>query len=157
VISRAGKATGAGIEGWVSKKLVFQNGGTTTTVSHMSERDVFWTRDTGKRRFKSTSGQSSAVGEARKVYCLPPDTPRRLARFDVSPQEVWEALDCPERVTRNSADGNEMIYGVTSAGRHLMVLIIEYAVADEEWEILVAWDMTAEEIKRYERLIERPP
>lgn len=54
-------------------------------------------------------------------------------------------------MSRPPGEDGAAVFGVTSTGRYVMVLVVEYQVADNDWDIGAAREMTPDEIEVFER------
>lgn len=80
-----------------------------------------------------------------------------IAVYGITPGEVWEALHASRRLTRQLSGEAVGVFGVTTAGRHLLVLVIESRFEDNDWDITAARDLDAEEIALFNRQTGRQP
>ena len=74
-----------------------------------------------------------------------------LTVYGIGPDEVWVALHGRRRLSRPLGEDGAAIFGVTSAGRHLMVLVVESTSEDNDWDIVAAREMSTEEIEVFDR------
>jgi hypothetical protein len=74
-----------------------------------------------------------------------------LKVYGVGPDEVWVALHGRRRLSRPLGDDAAAIFGVTSTGRYLMVLVVESTSEDNDWDIVAAREMSTEEIEVFDR------
>jgi hypothetical protein len=74
-----------------------------------------------------------------------------LSVYGVEPGEVWEALHCRRRLTRQVGDDANAVFGVTGKGRYLVVLVVESAGADNDWDVVAAREMFPDEVAMFDQ------
>lgn len=75
------------------------------------------------------------------------DSEAHIARHDVTPLEVEQALYARPRLTAPGRDDTVEVLGTSNAGRHLLVVVTESA--DGRDFIITARDMTAAEKRTF--------
>ena len=71
--------------------------------------------------------------------------------YGVEPTEAWEALHSARRLTRQVGDEAAAVFGVSGKGRYLVVLVVESAGADNDWDVLAARDMYPDEVAMFDQ------
>jgi uncharacterized protein len=72
-----------------------------------------------------------------------------IARHQVTPQEVDEVVNSRPIYTVAGREETTLVYGTTSAGRYLLVVLAE--TGDGRWYVVTARDMTETEARTYRR------
>jgi uncharacterized DUF497 family protein len=90
-------------------------------------------------------------------YSFTPEALHNLQVYGITAEEVWEVLHAARRLTRHVAEDAAAIFGLTAAGRHLVVLVVESTTEDNDWDIVAARDMNADEVDLFDRYIGRKP
>ncbi len=80
-----------------------------------------------------------------------------LEVYGITPGEVWEALHAKRRFSRQIGAEAAAVFGVTGRGRYLVVLVIESGLEDNDWDVVAAREMDAEEVAVFERYTGRQP
>lgn len=80
-----------------------------------------------------------------------------LTVYGVAPGEVWEALHAKRRITRHLTGEAAAVFGITNRGRHLVVLVAESGLDDNDWDIVAARDMDTAEVTLFEQHTRRKP
>lgn len=73
----------------------------------------------------------------------------------ISAPEVWAVLHASPRLTRHVSEDAAAVFAVSPTGRHLVVLVAESAVSDNDWDILSAREMHADEVEVFDRHLRR--
>jgi hypothetical protein len=84
-------------------------------------------------------------------YSFTADGLANLTVCGIGPDEVWVALHGRRRLSRPLGEDGAAIFGVTSTGRYLMVLVVESASEDNDWDVVAAREMSDEEIEVFNR------
>jgi hypothetical protein len=90
-------------------------------------------------------------------YSFTPQALANIAVYGITAAEVWEALHASQRLTRQLTGEAVGVFGVTAAGRHLLVLVVESKFEDNDWDITAARNLDAEEIAVFNRQTGRQP
>jgi len=84
-------------------------------------------------------------------YSLTVEGLHNVSVYGIEPREVWEALHAARRLTRQVSDEANAIFGVTGKGRFLVVLVVESAGADNDWDVVAAREMFPDEVAMFDR------
>lgn len=84
-------------------------------------------------------------------YSFTPEGLHNVGVYGVEPSDVWRALHGSRRVTRQLSDEAKAVFGVTSDGRYLVVLVVESDHDDNDWDIVAARDMSPDEIAMFDK------
>jgi len=90
-------------------------------------------------------------------YSFTAEALRNLEIYDIAAQEVWEVLHASRRLTRHLDADAAAVFGVTGAGRYLVVLVVESALEANDWDVVAAREMNADEVGVFDRYIGRKP
>lgn len=93
-------------------------------------------------------GTVQGVGDR---YSLTVEGLHNVGVYGVEPREVWEALHATRRLTRQVADDANAVFGVTGKGRYLVVLVVESANTDNDWDIVAAREMYPDEMAMFDQ------
>ncbi len=77
------------------------------------------------------------------------ESEEHIARHGIEPAEVEEAAFARPRLTAPGREGTRLVFGTTSAGRHLLVELAE--ALDGSDYCVTARDMTAKERRTFRR------
>jgi hypothetical protein len=86
----------------------------------------------------------------KERYTYTPEALQGLELSGLSAPEVWAVLHSSPRLTRHVSEDAAAIFGITPAGRHLVVLVAESPVEDNDWDILAARDMYPDEVEVFD-------
>lgn len=70
-----------------------------------------------------------------------------IARHNVVPAEVEEVVNTRPRWEHPGAEGSVLVYGQTTAGRYLLIVLAESA--DGRWYVATARDLSAPETRAF--------
>ncbi len=84
-------------------------------------------------------------------YSLTVDGLHNLCVYGVEPREVWEALHARRRLTRQVGDDANAVFGLSRKGRYLVVLVLESASADNDWDVVAAREMFPDEVAMFDQ------
>lgn len=70
-----------------------------------------------------------------------------IAKHNVAPSEVEEVVNTRPRWEHADAESSILVYGQTTAGRHLLVVLAESA--DGRWYVATARDLTKTEMRTF--------
>lgn len=79
-----------------------------------------------------------------------------IAVYGIRPEEVWQVLHATRRLTRQMSDNSDAIFGVTAAGRYLVLLVVESEFEDNDWDLVAARDMYPDEIAMFDKYVGGP-
>lgn len=88
-------------------------------------------------------------------YSFTTEALQNIEVYGISAVEVWQVLHASRRLTRHLSAEAAAIFGVTAAGRYLVVLVVESATEDADWDIVAARDMNADEVDVFDRNVRR--
>lgn len=54
------------------------------------------------------------------------------------------------------SDNSDAIFGVTAAGRYLVLLVVESEFEDNDWDLVAARDMYPDEIAMFDKYVGGP-
>jgi hypothetical protein len=77
---------------------------------------------------------------------------RNAAQNGLTPAELFEVIDSRGRMFSRVGDASMLILGVTSIGRHVMILVTEADLEPDVWDIVAAREMTKQEITNYHKV-----
>jgi len=89
-------------------------------------------------------------------YSFTSDGLHNIAVYGITPNEVWQAPHATRRLTRQVNDDSDAIFGVTAAGRHLVVLVVESKFEDNDWDVVAAREMYPDEIAMFDKYVGGP-
>ena len=76
-----------------------------------------------------------------------------IAVYGIDPAEVWQVLRARRRLTRQMSEDANAVFGVTEAGRHLVVFVVESAYEDNDWDVVAARDMFPDEVAMFTKFV----
>ncbi|MER5651123.1 hypothetical protein [Streptosporangium sp. NPDC002524] len=74
-----------------------------------------------------------------------------IARHGVTPGEVEQVVLTRPHWEAAGREGSTLVYGVTDAGRHLLVVLVESVAESGAWYVATARDMIANEKRLFAR------
>lgn len=77
---------------------------------------------------------------------------RSAADHEVTALELFEVLDSQGRLFGRVGDQSMLVLGVTSTGRHLVILVTEADLEPDVWDIVAAREMRDQEITNYRQV-----
>jgi hypothetical protein len=86
-------------------------------------------------------------------YSLTVEALHNLGVYGVEPGEVWEALHAKRRLTRQVDEDVDAVFAVTGKGRYLVVLVVESAGSDNDWDVVAAREMFPDEVARFDKYV----
>ncbi len=90
-------------------------------------------------------------------YSFTADALQNIEVYGITGTEVWRVLHASRRLTRHLSADAAAIFGVTGAGRYLVVLVVESAQEATDWDVVAARDMNADEVDVFDRYLRRKP
>ena len=87
----------------------------------------------------------------RDRYSFTLDGLHNIAVYGVEASEVWQALHARRRLTRQISDDADAVFGTTTTGRYLVVLVVESTVEDNDWDIVAPRPMSPDEIAVFDQ------
>lgn len=84
-----------------------------------------------------------------------PKALRTLATRGVAAHEVWEVLQASRRLTSYLTADCAVVFGVTGAGRRLVLLALESELVANNWDVVAARGLRADEARSFARYIDR--
>lgn len=91
------------------------------------------------------------VDRVKDRYSYTTESLRNMEISGLSAPEVWAVLHSSPRLTRHLSEDAAAIFGVTPSGHHLVVLVAESPVEDNDWDILDVRDMYPDELEVFDR------
>lgn len=86
-------------------------------------------------------------------YTIGEDSWDNLDLFGIALSEYLQVVQSPPRVVRHLEDVL-LVYGVTDAGRYLVVILEEATDREEIWKVLAGREMTGAEVASFHRVRE---
>jgi len=85
------------------------------------------------------------------TFVISEDAEGNFAVFEVTRPEVMQVLFSAAFMEERADESVIFAYGTTHAGRYLMVMLEESVTVDDEWNVLIARDMSTREKERFLR------
>jgi uncharacterized DUF497 family protein len=77
---------------------------------------------------------------------------RNADQRGITPAEVFEIIDSTARLFSRAGDQSMLILGVTTSGRHIVILGTEADLEPDVWDIVAARVMTDRETSNYRKV-----
>lgn len=121
-------------------------------------------RSEGRKRRAGTTARLALVDVARPgVVDVRPDRYRLTAKAlrtleirDIAGHEVWEILDGSRRMTKRLGVDAAVVFGVTDAGRCLVLLALESVLEAQGWDVVAARELSADEVGLFASYLGKP-
>ena len=91
----------------------------------------------------------------KDAYSFTSDGLTRIALAGLTPQMVWSALRSPRRLVRHLTESTSAVFGVAEGGEYVVVAVVESDVEDNDWDVVGARLMDADEVATFDRFTGR--
>lgn len=86
----------------------------------------------------------------KDAYSFTSEGLARIALSGLAPQVVWSALRSQRRLVRHLSETASAVFGVADGGEYVVVALVESALDDNDWDVVGARLMDADEMAAFD-------